>query len=570
MGVFASGVDAVVSAMSTRTRLERAELRTAAAAALAAGQPQRQAAAALGVPRTTLQDWQQAETAVAMPAMLTAFMATPAGVQWLHQLVMAAHWVITLRAGGGVRLVCEWLELSGLSAYVGASYGSQHLLNARLEAAVVASAAEQRAHLAQGMTPRTVTVCEDETFHPEICLVALEPVSNFIVVEQYAADRTAETWTAALAAGLDGLAVDVIQGTGDEAKALRRHIEVDAGAHHSPDLFHLQQEIAQATGWPLQRQLKQAAARLAEAKAAWDAVRARERAAHAVPRRGRPPDWTRRTNAALNAVAAAELAYESAQEQQAEAGTLMRMIGELYHPFDLVQGAAQSPADLAERFAALWQRLERLAEVAALPAAARERLAKAQRLTARLLATMAFFFTSIQRRIDTLNLPPHLEQAVLEHLIPALYLERVAARSTLAEPRKRLRALSADLLAPLRQRTHPLQTLDTALRDDIERVAQDCADLFQRSSSAVEGRNGQLALHHHGRHRLTNSKLAALTAIHNFHLRRPDGRTAAERFFGRAHPPLFEQVLARVPLPPTPRKRRPRPPQPSALTPLAA
>jgi hypothetical protein len=39
--------------------------------------------------------------------------------------------------------------------------------------------------------------------------------------------------------------------------------------------------------------------------------------------------------------------------------------------------------------------------------------------------------------------------------------------------------------------------------------------------------------------------LAALTAIHNFHLRRPDGRTAAERFFGRAHPPLFEQVLAR-------------------------
>jgi hypothetical protein len=118
MGVFASVADAVVSAMSTRTHLERAELRTAAATALAAGQPQRQVAAALGVPPSTLQDWQQAETAVAMPAMLTAFMATSAGVQWLHQLVMAAHWVITRRTGGGVRLVCEFLELSGLSAYV--------------------------------------------------------------------------------------------------------------------------------------------------------------------------------------------------------------------------------------------------------------------------------------------------------------------------------------------------------------------------------------------------------------------------------------------------------------------
>jgi hypothetical protein len=27
-----------------------------------------------------------------------------------------------------------------------------------------------------------VTVCEDETFHPAICLVALEPVSGFILL----------------------------------------------------------------------------------------------------------------------------------------------------------------------------------------------------------------------------------------------------------------------------------------------------------------------------------------------------------------------------------------------------
>ena len=38
----------------------------------------------------------------------------------------------------------------------------------------------------------------DETFHPEICLVAIEPVSNFILLERYAADRSAATWTQAL------------------------------------------------------------------------------------------------------------------------------------------------------------------------------------------------------------------------------------------------------------------------------------------------------------------------------------------------------------------------------------
>lgn len=36
------------------------------------------------------------------------------------------------------------------------------------------------------MPKKMIMLCEDETFHPEICLVAIEPVSNFILVERYA------------------------------------------------------------------------------------------------------------------------------------------------------------------------------------------------------------------------------------------------------------------------------------------------------------------------------------------------------------------------------------------------
>ena len=32
---------------------------------------------------------------------------------------------------------------------------------------------------------RNITLCEDETFHPQICLVALEPVSNFLILKAY-------------------------------------------------------------------------------------------------------------------------------------------------------------------------------------------------------------------------------------------------------------------------------------------------------------------------------------------------------------------------------------------------
>jgi hypothetical protein len=502
---------------------------------------------------------------------LAALFASVEGVQWLHRLVLALHFVITLRAGGGVRLVCECLELSGLSAFVGASYGSQQGLNAALEQAVVEIAAAQRVALAAGMVPRAVTVCEDETFHPAICLVALEPVSGFILLEQYAADRTAATWTQALSAACAGLPITVVQGTADEATALRRHIEGDYAAHHSPDLFHLQHEVAKATGLALARAVRAADAEVAAAEAQLQDERAAEqayRAQHHGP--GRPPAFAQRIRDALAALARATVARDQAQARQGEARALIRTLGEAYHPYDLERAEAQPPERLALRLEGIWQQLAGIARAADLPARAQAHLAKAQRLTSALLATVTFFFATIQQRVEALNLAPAIEQAVLGQLIPALYIERVAARSTGAERRTRLRAVSAQILEPLLEPDHPIQALDSATRAYLEQVAGDCADLFQRSSSAVEGRNGQLSLYHHGRHRLSDRKLAALTAVHNFHIRRPDGTTAAERFFGRAPPPLFEQLLARVPLPPRPRRRRPPSSKVPHLMPLAA
>jgi hypothetical protein len=45
---------------------------------------------------------------------------------------------------GGVRLVCQFLELTDLSAFVAASYGVQQRLNVALEEAVMAYASVQR------------------------------------------------------------------------------------------------------------------------------------------------------------------------------------------------------------------------------------------------------------------------------------------------------------------------------------------------------------------------------------------------------------------------------------------
>ena len=555
------------------SRLERVEQLTTAKAGLHAGHSQRQVAAQLGVARSTLQDGcLPAAVGGEAPAALQAFVQTPDGVRWLQRQVVVAQFVITLLAGAGVRVVCQFLELSGLSAFVGASYGTQQQINAALESAVVALAEEQRRALAEGMPPRQVTVCEDETFHPEVCLVGLEPVSNFILLEQYAKDRTAATWTQALTAALEGLAVEVIQGTSDEGKGLVSHVQSALGAHHSPDLFHVQHEVVKATSLPLARQVKQAEAAVAQARGQWQAAREAQAAFERQPQpaRGRPPAFEARTQATLVALRQAERDQQQALQQQTDARECVRELSALYHPDDLQTGRAQPVERVAQRMGDAWARVHQLAEAADLPSRARERIEKGKRVTTQLLATIACFFATLHAKVEALNLPSALETALCEQLIPAIYLDRVADRCTHAEQRRSLRAASAQLLEPLRQPEQAFQALATDERQRLEQVAAECADLFQRSSSCVEGRNGQLSLHHHGHHRLSDRKLAALTAVHNFFIRRPDGTTAAERFFGRPPAPLFAQLLERLPLPPSPARRRPRLPKPAYLLPIAA
>ena len=77
---------------------------------------------------------------------------------------------------------------------------------------------------------------------------------------------------------------------------------------------------------------------------------------------------------------------------------------------------------------------------------------------------------------------------------------------------------------------------------------------FQRTSSPVEGRNGYLSQIHHNRRGLSTRRLRVMTTIHNFHLQRSDGSTAAERLFGKLFPDLFEWLVQQMPVLPQARR----------------
>lgn len=525
---------------------------------------QRQLAKELGIPRSTLQHWLKRKEGIDAAPEVVAFFESAVGVAFLHRLVLAAHFVMTLLGPCGIRLVCLFLESSGLDQFVAASYGAQQQASVVMEEAVVTFGKEEKEHLAAGMAIKQVTVCEDETFHPEVCLVAIEPVSNFILLEQYADDRKAKTWTKALGAATEGLPIEIVQSTSDEGRGLLRHVKKDLGVHHSPDLFHVQQELVRGTSVALAGRKRRAEEAVAEAA---------KQVGHHREQQPTDPDGKGSHESAPGVEEQLEQAQKTLETVTAHQERVKKAIQEIsvaYHPFDLETGAARSAEEVSTALEHLFVEIETVAAEANLPQRCLKKIQKAKRVVVEMVATVAFFWLIVRAKVEALSLTPAVEQAVYDHLIPAIYLSLVSEKTRDPEQRYTLLIESEELLAPLLSRDGPLGNLETTEKVVIETVARECAQLFQRSSSCVEGRNGQLALRHHSLHRISDRKLAALTTVHNYFINRKDGTTAAERFFGSKPRDLFEWLLDQVNLPGRPARKRSQPQRRAYLVQAAA
>ncbi len=491
------------------------------------------------------------------------FVETPNGLRLVHRIVLAAMYVITQCCGGGIRQVCEFLVRSGLSSVVASSFGSVRRAVKAMEEKTIAFGAAERDRLGQKMKPKSITLAEDETFHGGVpCLVAMEVVSNFLLVEEYASDRRAATWTSVVNEALDGLPVEVEQCVVDGACALRSHAERGLDAHVSPDLFHVRQDVGRATSTTLRRRIEKAERDLADAEKVLDVVvNEAERYVEASRGPGRPRDYERRIEDAYDKRDAAAKAVAQAEAEQQTVRDAAEQLSTAHHAYDLKTGAPRDADELKQTLTGGFARIDEVADRVTLRASARRLIRRARAVVPKMVATMTFVHTLIRARIDTLDVSDELRRLVEQVLVPAHYLETAARKAPTAERRDAILDAAASLRAPLAVPGSPWSELDAKARAELSQFAQQCADRFQRSSSCVEGRNGVLALRRHSLHSLGKRKLEALTVMHNYAARRHDGTTAAERFFGAPARDLFEHLLDALPPPKRPgRRRRPATP----------
>lgn len=159
-----------------------------------------------------------------------------------------------------------------------------------------------------------------------------------------------------------------------------------------------------------------------------------------------------------------------------------------------------------------------------------------------------------------------VEKCALPYAYWQLQLNKTQAKARDKELRDYYKKRAED--AQKRYEQHSLTAqLDEDTRQYYLEKAFSLAATFQRSSSQVEGRNGYLAFVHHAHKGIPKQRLAALTVVHNFDIRRGDGTTPAQRLFSRQFPDLFEFLCQNVTGFAEPRRRRREPPSLKAVQP---
>ena len=185
----------------------------------------------------------------------------------------------------------------------------------------------------------------------------------------------------------------------------------------------------------------------------------------------------------------------------------------------------------------------------------REAMTKVRKQVPALAALVDFWWHGVQRDVQPFNLSPTWRQWVHECLLPLVYWEHHVAHTRCTRRKAKLRQALEGVSATFH--THAITTqLAPRVLEDWKAWAVQRTKAFQRTSSAVEGRNGYLSQMHHNHRGLPRRRYKVWTILHNFDCRAADGTTPASRFFRRTFPDLFETVLSHIEALPQPRRRK--------------
>jgi len=466
---------------------------------------------------------------------------TEEGRQWLTRLVAATLYTFSLKRGVGMDTMSEFFARLRLERQVGCSPAALRGVMQALEAALLETAGRWEKDGVAAGEVREIIGAVDETFLEQMILVFQDVPTGYIVQEEVADDRTYATWKAMVEARLTALGTEVLYLVSDRAKALVQLAEKGLECLSMPDFFHVIHEIIKSYSLAMGRCVRHAHQELQKAE---EALGRCQDQAYAAP--DRP--------AAKTEVEAKRAEVRRWEEGQRTYRHQLETLSLSLHPFSIADSAPQTSAQVESHLQAAVEAIEALAQRYQLPAR-HDAMTKVRKQVPALAALVDFWWQGVQRDVEPFCLSPQWRRWVYECLLPLVYWAHQAAHTRCSRRKAKIRqALEAVHIA---FHTHAItQQMAPQVLEAWKAWATQRTQAFQRTSSAVEGRNGALAQLHHNQRGLPKHRYKVWTVLHNFDCRAADGTTPATRFFKRPFPDLFETVLSHIEALPQPRRRK--------------
>ena len=377
---------------------------------IASKESKRAIAKEINIPRSTIQNWQRTKDMVRLNAKVYEFFQTPDGFEFFNMLLIAIQFVITQVAKTGIRMVELILELTGLSEIIGSSYGTLQNKGEVMEAEINLFGQEEKARLSSGMAPKKITMAKDETFNSVTQLIAIEPVSNFIVAEVSTDKRDSESWNKAMEESLKGINAEVVQNVNDQGTAIKRYNKEHLlFANESPDLYHILHEIHKATAGPLASKAskftkileKLNTQRVAEIRRRESLIKkCKQSHAKKVERE------IDQLNKKIERIKGELLKISNWKQTIA---TATSEISRNYHPYDLTTGESRTVESLSKILEFQFATIKEVVKQMNVSKKCLKRIEKAYKLVPQMLTTLRFYVNNFDEILNEQSLPLEIE-----------------------------------------------------------------------------------------------------------------------------------------------------------------
>jgi len=450
------------------------------------------------------------------------FWETEEGYHWLRILVYATIFLFGIKCGIGAETISQFFKMLRLAMHIAVSPTTIKNLSTKMENILIEyKDNHEKHHLREALLKIAGGI--DETFFEKMILVFMDLPSGYIFFEEESKERDYPTWKEKIQQILKKFNIDFKYTVSDRAKALIKLAEKGINCLSIPDLFHASHEIVKLFGLRLHRKKADLYNKLTKELAALALLK----------------ELSKELSTQEALVSQLKNEYAFIESGIAEYQRVLHKLSEVVHPFDIHSSEKHTSATVLKLLSELVEQIKTLQNEQEINDD-KKHIVKFENQIEGIASLIDAWWLWCEESLPHDKTDDELRNWLLMYLLPTVYWQCQVNKTK--KPGLKQSYRKAFEYAQLKLQQHPLTPLFIIHKEWLS-WAKEMASNFQRTTSAVEGRNGCLSQIHHNGRGISPKRLKALTVIHNYYLKRSDGTTAAERLFKKIFDDPFEVIV---------------------------